>query len=153
MRLVHGSFVLFIEFIISSDNGLSPVRRQAIIWTNAGILLIGPLGTNFGEIWIGIQTFSFDKLHLKTSSVKWRLSCIGLNEFKPVLWHGTAWSQCLCLILQCFSCRHPARSIVAFIGLARSIVWDIRCCYYRVTKVSGPLHRNQVPLIAPSWRR
>ena len=32
--------------IISSDNGLSPARRQAIIFTNAGILLTGPLGTN-----------------------------------------------------------------------------------------------------------
>ena len=31
--------------IIGSDNGLSPGRRQAIIWTNAGILLIGILGT------------------------------------------------------------------------------------------------------------
>ena len=40
--------------IIGSDNGLSPERRQAIIWTNAGILLIGPLGTNFGEILIEI---------------------------------------------------------------------------------------------------
>ena len=28
--------------IIGSDNGLSPVRRQAIIWTKAGILLIRP---------------------------------------------------------------------------------------------------------------
>ena len=36
--------------IIGSDNGLSPGRRQAIIWTNAGILLIGTLGTNFSEI-------------------------------------------------------------------------------------------------------
>ena len=43
--------------IIGSDNGLSPGRRQAIIWTNAGILLIGPLETNFIEILIGIQTF------------------------------------------------------------------------------------------------
>ena len=39
--------------IIGSDNGLTPGRRQAIIWTNAGILLIGPLGTNFSEILIG----------------------------------------------------------------------------------------------------
>ena len=31
---------------IGSENGLSPGRRQAFIWTNAGILLIGPLGTN-----------------------------------------------------------------------------------------------------------
>ena len=36
--------------IIASDNGLAPGRRQAIIWTNDGILLIGPLGTNFNEI-------------------------------------------------------------------------------------------------------
>ena len=39
---------------IGSDNGLSPGRRQAIISTKAGILLIGPLGTNFVEILIGI---------------------------------------------------------------------------------------------------
>ena len=31
--------------IIGSDNGLSPGRRQAIIWTNAGILLTRTLGT------------------------------------------------------------------------------------------------------------
>ena len=66
--------------IIGSDNGLSPVRRQAIIWTNAGILLIGPLGTNFCEIVIGIQTFSFKKMRLKVSFAKWRLFCLGLNE-------------------------------------------------------------------------
>ena len=40
--------------ILGSDNGLSPGRRQAIIWTNAGIWLIGPLGTNFSEILIAI---------------------------------------------------------------------------------------------------
>ena len=28
--------------IIGSDNGLSPGRRQAIIWTNAVVLFIGP---------------------------------------------------------------------------------------------------------------
>ena len=58
--------------IIGSDNGLSPGRRQTIIWTNAGILLIGPSGTNFSEIQIGIQTFSFKEMHLKMSSAKWR---------------------------------------------------------------------------------
>ena len=40
--------------IIGSDNGMLSGRRQAIIWTNAGILLIGPLGTNFSEILIEI---------------------------------------------------------------------------------------------------
>ena len=64
---------------IGSDNGLSPGRRQAIIWTNAGILLIGPLGTNFSENLIGMQTFSFKKMPLKMSSAKWRPFCLGLN--------------------------------------------------------------------------
>ena len=68
--------------IIGSDNGLSPGWRQAIIWTNAGILLIGPMGTNFSEIWIGIQTFSLKKIHLKMSSAKWRPFCLGLNVIK-----------------------------------------------------------------------
>ena len=36
--------------IIGSDNGLKPGRRQAIILTNAEIVIIGPLGTNFSEI-------------------------------------------------------------------------------------------------------
>ena len=63
---------------IDSDNGLSPGRRQAIIWTNAGILLIVPLATNFSEILIEILTFSFQKMRLKVSSVKWRPSCLGL---------------------------------------------------------------------------
>ena len=64
---------------IDSDNGLSPERRQAIIWTNAGILLIGPLGTNFSENLFEIITFSFTKMRLKVSSAKWRPFCLGLN--------------------------------------------------------------------------
>ena len=65
--------------IIGSDNGLSPGRDQTIVWTNAGILLIGPLGTNFSEILIAIQTFSLKKMHLKMSSGKCRPFCLGLN--------------------------------------------------------------------------
>ena len=65
---------------IRSDNGLSPGRRQAIIWTNAGLLLIGPLGTNFSDILIEILIFSFKKMHLKVSSAKRRPFCLGLNE-------------------------------------------------------------------------
>ena len=65
--------------IIGSDNGLSPGRRQAIIWTNAGILLIGPLGTNFSEILNKIQTFSLKKIRLKMSSAKCCPFRLGLN--------------------------------------------------------------------------
>ena len=65
--------------IIGSDNGLSPGRRQAIIWTNDGILLIWTIGTNFSEISSEIHAFSFKKMHLKMESAKWRPFCHGLN--------------------------------------------------------------------------
>ena len=62
--------------IIGSDNGLSPGRCQAIIWTNNGQLLIGPLEqtTNFSEILIEILTFSYKKMRLK--SVVWKMAAI-----------------------------------------------------------------------------
>ena len=75
--------------IIGSGNGLSPERRQAIIWTNAGILLIGPLGTNFSEILIEIQTFSLKKISLKMSSAKccsFRLALNVLSHYMNVCW-------------------------------------------------------------------
>ena len=53
--------------IIGSDNGLSPGRHQAIIWTNGGILLIGPLGTHFNELLIKVQYFHSSKCVLKCS--------------------------------------------------------------------------------------
>ena len=49
-------------------------RRQAMIWTNAGILLIGPWGTNFSEILSEIHIFSFNKMHLK--NVVWKMAAI-----------------------------------------------------------------------------
>ena len=80
--------------IIGSDNGLSPDRRQAIIWTNAGLLLIGPLEINVSEILIKILTFSFMKMPLKVSSAKQRPFCLSLS----VLMCGMSKSLC-CLIL------------------------------------------------------
>ena len=65
--------------IIGSDNGLSPGRRQAIIWTNAEILLFGPSGTNLSEIAIAILTCSFTKMRVKVSSAKWRPYCFSFN--------------------------------------------------------------------------
>ena len=76
--------------IIGSDNGLSPGRCQAIIWTNAGLLLIGPLGINISEILIEILTFSFKKMRLKVSFVKWRPFCLGLNVLKIASIHSMA---------------------------------------------------------------
>ena len=57
---------------IGSDNGFSPGRGQAIIKTNASMLLIWHLGTNVSEILIEINTYSFKKMQLKMSSGKWR---------------------------------------------------------------------------------
>ena len=34
---------------IGSDNHLSPIRHQAISWTNADLLSIGSLGKNYSE--------------------------------------------------------------------------------------------------------
>ena len=65
--------------IIGSDNGLSLGRHQTIIRTNAGILLIGPLGTNFSENSIEISAFSFKNMHFKMSFAKWCLFRLGLD--------------------------------------------------------------------------
>ena len=54
-------------------------RRQTIIWTNARILLIGPLGTNLNEILIESYIFSFKKMCLTMSSGNWHPFCLGLN--------------------------------------------------------------------------
>ena len=64
--------------IIGSDIGLSPDRCHAIIWTNAGLLSIGPLLIYFSENLIKIQQFSLRKMHMKMSPAKWHPSCLGL---------------------------------------------------------------------------
>ena len=76
--------------IIGSDNGLSPSRRQAIIWTNAGILLIGTLRTNFREILIESRPFSLKEMHLKRSSGKRLPFCLGLNVLNKLCLMGSA---------------------------------------------------------------
>ena len=72
-----------------------------LVCTNAGTFLIGPLGINFSEILIKIWTFSFNKMHLKMLSGKWRPFCLGLNELK----------------VQCQAIYADTSSPVAFCGL------------------------------------
>ena len=50
-------------------------RRQAIIWTNGGILFIGPLRAHFSETLIRTRTLSFKGIHLK-ESVVWKMAAI-----------------------------------------------------------------------------
>ena len=78
---------------IGSGNGLSLLRRQAITWTNAGLLSIGPLGINFSEIWIiGIISFLFMKMYLKMSSVR-----------IVAIWSSEKWVTSLMMTPEC--CR------------------------------------------------
>ena len=61
---------------------MSPGRRQAIIWTNNGIVSIELVGTNLSElseILPKIQAFSFKKMPLKMSSGKRRPPCPSRN--------------------------------------------------------------------------
>ena len=76
--------------LIGSDNGLVLNRQQAIIWTNARMLLIGSVGTNLiTEILIKIYKFSLKKMHLKMLSGKWQPSCLGLNILNTAMMdHG-----------------------------------------------------------------
>ena len=67
--------------LIGSDNGLSPGQRQAIIWTNAGILLIPNLGTNFSEIFIKnsyifIQENARENVVWKMLAILSRVQCV-----------------------------------------------------------------------------
>ena len=67
---------------IIADNWLSPEWRQAIIWTNARILLIGLIATNLSKILIDVQTFSFKKINFSMLSGKWWPYCLDLNILK-----------------------------------------------------------------------
>ena len=121
--------------IIGPDNGLSPGRRQGIIWTNAGILLIGPWGTNLSEILIGIQTFSFKKIHLKMSSAKWRPFCVGLNELSVYLLTHFAYWYISCNNSWQAYLRCPHLSI-----LVRDITWYIPQTRMCVTRLQWTEH-------------
>ena len=73
--------------IVGSDNGLSPSRHQFIIWTNAGILLIGPLETNFSDFfyqhpYIFIQENVFENVTWKMEAILLRPQCVKENPLK-----------------------------------------------------------------------
>ena len=76
--------------IIEADNGLSSDWRQAITWTNDGLLLIETPGMNLSEIWIKIQQFSYKKIDLKMSA-KRQPSCLGFNECTE--WVSFQWGE------------------------------------------------------------
>ena len=125
--------------IIGSDNVLSPGRRQAIIQTNDGVLLIEPLGTNVSEMWSEIHTFSFKEMHLKLSSAKWRPLWLGLYM---LMWYNIIQianlmeTNCISRWTEAF----PATITINLWLTTRSIkaiennlstlnVWQLNCCH------------------------
>ena len=81
--------------IISSDNGLSPGRRQAIIWTIAGILLFGTFGTNFSQILSKIHTFSFKKISFENVVCKMAAILSRPQYVKTIYVEFRIWAQLL----------------------------------------------------------
>ena len=71
---------------------MSPGRRQVIIWTNAGLLIIRNLG-NYNEMLIEIDTFRFEKIHLKISSPKWWQFYVDRNVLTNWCWKNKGTSS------------------------------------------------------------
>ena len=114
--------------IISSDNGLSPGRRQAIIWTNAGMLLIGPLGTNFNEVLIEIHTFSLKK-----------------NPFKNAVWNMAA----ILSRPQCVKDYHPRLKITdsGILGPRKTPNFLFRSTHFNVLLIAyNHQHKYQITI-------
>ena len=118
---------------MDSDNGLSPSWQQAIIWTNAGILLIRPWGINFSTILIAfrnnifIQEYAFE-------NVIWKMGAI-LSWPQCVKYFGKKYS--LMKKFDCIFCQpviqeicptvdiiqmppHCSQSTSRFVGLTKS---------------------------------
>ena len=79
--------------IIGSNNGLSPGRHQAIIWTDDGILLIGPLGTNFREKFnrnsnIFIHENAIESVVCEMAAILSRPQCVKpmVTQFYVTIW-------------------------------------------------------------------
>ena len=107
LMLAAGSFLsgIFYKDLFPCD--INPLRLSDAIWYHKSgsllfqvmvwhlfgakplpepILTIRPLWTNFNEIWIKIQKFSFKKMHFKMLSAKWQPFCLGRNvlNFLPI---------------------------------------------------------------------
>ena len=74
--------------IIGSDDGLSPGRHKAIVWTNAGILYNWSPRNNFNWNWY----IFIKKMHLKMSSGKRWPFCLGLNVLTHLSLSQLSWS-------------------------------------------------------------
>ena len=113
---------------------MSLCRRQAIIRTNAGMLFIGPLGTNKISIYIG--AFSFTKIHSEMSSEKRQPFCL---NFKVLVKDGTSMLTALMSVhRQCLEEK---------IANATKICYFQGCCY----RLCCIRDWNQPPVYVSVW--
>ena len=129
--------------MIGSDNGLSPSWRQAIYWTNAGILLIGRLGTKFSEILIQLLAFIFVIQENAFESVDCEMAAI-LSRHQCYVWKGRDYHLP-------FLCQHWFYSN-GFGGankqsLTFRFLWDVAV----ILKVPNSSYRTVTCEIAPRW--
>ena len=129
--------------INGSDNGLSSVGRQAIIWANGDILSIRPRGTYFSEVLFQMKQFSLMKMHLKMTVCKnvchfvrasvsgWQCVLLTLIRWMFQWWsagHGSRWcvSPCICGV------GHQGLQPAAFVCL-----WECRVRLLHGPKAAG----------------
>ena len=90
--------------IIASDNGLLPVRRQAIIWTNDG-LLFGRLRTNFSDFFhqseiVFLQENGYQNIVCKVAAIYSLPQCVNeliLHSYQCCF--GLIWNYSVLVIL------------------------------------------------------
>ena len=142
-ELTHWGWMTQKLTTIYSDNVLSPGQHQDIIWTNAGILLIGHMKKNQ---W--------------TLNQDWYIF-IKKNTFENVIWKMSAllfWPQCVeqqsgtshkCWPLICAISKHPHVQSSAKITQSNLPQYYIRHCYNSTRNYIRYQNHNRHPL--PSW--
>ena len=144
------------QTIIGSHNGLLPSRGQVIIWTNDGILLVPPLGTNLSEILIEIHIFSLKKMLFKWSSGKWQPFCPGLNVLRgiSVIWLFNLAVKRSIIDVYEIKCRNKhiwEVDLQNVILPSRSHAWSYRhntkYCYLHW----GSIHSQITKFMGPTW--
>ena len=137
---------------IGSGNGLSPGRRQAIIWTNVGILLIRTIEINFSEILRKIHIFSSKKMHLKIWSQSQYVKFNATPFNNLMTWFHTSVSSHIEAETKWPSCqsRHLQRHLLnENIWIVINISIDILLTFFFL---SGQLTHSTIDQIM-AWRR
>ena len=132
----------FVNF--GSSSNLSSFQNQIVIKTNADGLTIRPIGTNFSEIWIRIQTFSFKKIHFKILlqhlSILSRPQCVKVS-FHFCIWCITPHAAELILGLRPANESRSYKLTLSLIGWAKNLEPTLMLC------LKCPILEDNVPIL------